>query len=116
MLQKKSLREKKISSQKSLLLPKKGIQSKSRRLENDYVALILAIFYFFFFCPYILVTLKLPILSKVIAYSAIGNTRDPLVPLDSLDLSYANFSLYTASFVGLLDLTLGIAIKMASCC
>ena len=71
---------------------------------------------FFFFCPYILVTLKLPILSKVIAYSAIGNTRDPLVPLDSLDLSYANFFPYTASMVGLLDLTLGIVIKMTSCC
>ncbi|KAI8324045.1 hypothetical protein EDC96DRAFT_550458, partial [Choanephora cucurbitarum] len=40
----------------------------------------------------------LPILSKVIANDAIGNTRDPLAPLETLDLSYANFSPYTASF------------------
>ncbi|KAI8324719.1 hypothetical protein EDC96DRAFT_550410 [Choanephora cucurbitarum] len=48
-------------------------------------------------CPLPCIWSKLPILSKVIAYSAIGNTRDPLVPLETLDLSYANFSPYTAS-------------------
>ena len=63
------------------------------------------LYLFSFFFPLIYgynqATTMLPIIFKVIANDAIGNTHDPLVPLVCVDPSYANFTLCLASLVGL---------------
>ena len=108
-------RKKKLSSKRPRSEPKKKI-SKRRvgvALRINFTPLLISIFFPFLL---FLVTLKLPILYKSTASHAAGNTHDPLVPLECPELSYANFSLSIACLVGLLDLTLGIAIKLASCC
>ena len=83
----------------------------------NFLPWLISIFFpFFIIFGYTQAAAILLILYKSTASHAVGNTYDPLVPHECLELSYANFSLSTACLVGLLDLTLGIAIRLASCC